>query len=53
MMDMVQVIIWKRPDGGWCYQVGGQPEVYVYGTKRSVLNAVEKVLDKAYGIVKE
>ena len=48
----MKVTVWKREDGSWCYQVEGQPDVYVYGTKRSVLNAVERALDKAYGIVK-
>jgi hypothetical protein len=52
-MSEFKVSIWKQEDGGWCYQIDGDNRVYVLNTKRAVLNAVEKELDKAYGIQKQ
>lgn len=46
------VTITKEADGSWCYQIQGDNKVYVMNTKRAVLNAIEREVDKAYGIVK-
>jgi len=50
-MDNFKVSVWKEADGSWCYAIEGDGKVYVYGTKRSVMNAVERALDAHYGMV--
>ena len=47
------VSVSKEEDGSWCYQIEGDNRVYVMNTKRSVLNAIEREVDKFYGIVKD
>ncbi len=47
--SFVRMMIWFDEDKGWCVQSEGAQEVYVYGTKRSGLTALEKELDKTYG----
>ena len=46
-MDPIKVSIWKD-SRGYCLQQSDEPTVYVFGTKRSLINAAEKCFNENF-----
>lgn len=47
----MKVIVGKMEDGSWTFQLEGDNKVFVYNTKRAVLNAIEREVNAKFGIV--
>jgi hypothetical protein len=49
----MKVTVGKMEDGSWTFQMEGDNKVFVYNTKRAVLNAIEREVNAKFGIVKD